>query len=60
MQPSDDYQYHTSLGELLGQNLSAYEFFNGLPADIQKKLERADVSSFADLQAFADRQRYLR
>lgn len=56
----NDLAYHAGLSELLDQNLSAYEFFNGLPADVQKKLAQEDIRSFSDLQAYADRYHFLR
>jgi len=42
------------LTDLLDQNLSAYEFFQTLPPEVQAKLhERDAASSFEELQAQA-------
>ena len=39
------------LSDLLDQDLSAYEYFHGLPPDVQEKLKRKDdISSFGELQ----------
>ena len=46
------------LTELLDQNLSAYEYFQTLPPEIQTVLRRRDsVSSFEELQAQAQHLR---
>lgn len=42
------------LTDLLDQNLSAYEFFQTLPPEVQAKLHEADaVRNFEELQAQA-------
>ncbi len=42
------------LTDLLDQNLSAYEFFQTLPPQVQAKIHEADaVRSFRELQAQA-------
>ena len=42
------------LTDLLDQNLSAYEFFQTLPSEVQAKIHEADaVRSFEELQAQA-------
>ena len=42
------------LTDLLDQNLSAYEFFQTLPPEVQAKLHEADaVRNFQELQAQA-------
>ena len=39
------------LSDLLDQDLSAYEYFHGLPPDVQEKLKKKDdISSFEELQ----------
>ena len=49
---------YLGLTELLDQNLSAYEYFQTLPPDVQTVLRREDgVSSFEELQARANRLR---
>lgn len=49
---------YLGLTELLDQNLSAYEYFQTLPPELQTVLRRRDgVSSFEELQAQA---RHLR
>ena len=46
---------YLGLTELLDQNLSAYEYFQTLPPDVQTVLRREDgVSSFEELQALLD------
>lgn len=45
---------YLSLAELLDQNLSAYEYFQTLPPEVQSQLRREDgASSFEELQARA-------
>jgi len=49
---------YLGLTELLDQNLSAYEYFQTLPPEIQTVLRRRDsVSSFEELQAQAQHLR---
>lgn len=50
---------HTGIGELLSQDLSAYEYFSSLPPKLQEKVTAADVRSFSELQALAARERYF-
>lgn len=47
---------YLSLAELLDQNLSAYEYFQTLPPEVQGQLRREDgAASFEELQARAVR-----
>ena len=49
---------YLGLTDLLDQNLSAYEYFQTLPPELQTQLRRRDgVSSFGELQAQADHLR---
>ena len=42
------------LTDLLDQDLSAYEYFQTLPADVREKLKREDdITSFEELQSRA-------
>lgn len=45
------------LSELLEQDISSYEFFQGLPPLIQKELENQEITTFSELQAAATRAR---
>ena len=46
------------LTDLLDQDLSAYEYFQTLPPDLQTQLRREDeIRSFAELQARAGKER---
>ena len=42
------------LSALLEQDLSSYEYFQSLPRDVQRKVEMCDVTSFAELQSYAE------
>ncbi len=42
------------LSALLEQDLSSYEYFQSLPREVQRKVEMCDVSSFAELQSYAE------
>ncbi len=42
--------YQLGLTDLLDQNLSCYEYFYSLPADVQKRIAQRDVSSFEEMQ----------
>lgn len=49
---------YLGLTELLDQDLSAYEYFQTLPPEVQTILRRTDsVASFGELQAQAQRLR---
>jgi len=49
---------YLGLTDLLDQNLSAYEYFQTLPPELQTQLRRRDgVSSFGELQAQAEHLR---
>ena len=45
------------LSELLEQDISSYEFFQGLPPPIQKELEKQEITTFSELQATATKAR---
>lgn len=45
------------LSDLLEQDLSSYEFYHSLPADVQKKIEEKDIGSFRELQEAANKLR---
>ncbi len=45
--------YSLGLSDLLENDLSSYEYFNSLPQDIQKKIKQKDISSFEEMQSFA-------
>lgn len=42
------------LSALLEQDLSSYEYFQSLPREVQRKVELCDVTSFAELQSYAE------
>jgi hypothetical protein len=44
---------HLCLSDLLEEDLSSYEFFHGLPIEIQKQIEKADVGTFQEMQEIA-------
>ena len=44
--------YQLGLSDLLDQNLSCYEYFHGLPRNIQEQIERRDIGSFQEMQEF--------
>lgn len=44
---------HLCLSDLLEEDLSSYEFFHGLPVEIQQKIQEADVSTFEEMQEIA-------
>lgn len=48
---------HLCLSDLLDQDLSSYEFFHGLPAPVQAKLLKQEISSFEELQHAAAQAR---
>ena len=48
---------HLCLSDLLEEDLSSYEFFHGLPMEIQKKIEKADVGTFQEMQKIAQHVR---
>lgn len=48
---------HLCLTDLLDQDLSSYEYFHSLPEELKKKLERRDVSTFAEMQEFVEAER---
>ena len=45
--------YSLGLSDLLENDLSSYEYFNSLPKDIQNKIEQKNISSFEEMQSFA-------
>ena len=52
---------YLGLTDLLDQDLSAYEYFQTLPPELQTELRRSDsVSSFGDLQSRAESLRATR
>lgn len=44
---------HLCLSDLLDQDLTAYEYFQTLPPDVQKALNRQEITTFDELQARA-------
>jgi hypothetical protein len=42
------------LSALLEHDLSSYEYYQTLPRDVKRKVEMCDVSSFAELQSYAE------
>ena len=46
--------YHLGPTDLLDQNLSCYEYFYALPADVQKRIARQGVSSFEEMQRMVE------
>ncbi len=48
---------HLCLSDLLDQDLSSYEYFHSLPADIQQKIEASDVRSFDEMQSYVAKLR---
>ncbi|HIW74187.1 MAG TPA: hypothetical protein H9684_07665 [Firmicutes bacterium] len=48
--------YQLGLSDLLDQNLSCYEYFHGLPRNIQEQIERRDIGSFQEMQDFVARR----
>ncbi len=44
--------YQLGLSDLLDQNLSCYEYFHGLPRNIQERIERRDIGSFEEMQEY--------
>ncbi len=50
MDPRESY---LGLSDLLERDLSAYEFYQSLPAEIQQKAMENDVGSFEELQRLA-------
>ena len=52
---------YLGLTDLLDQDLSAYEYFQTLPPELQTELRRSDsVSSFGELQSHAESLRATR
>lgn len=45
---------HLCLTDLLDQDLTAYEYFQGLPPDVQKALYEKEIFTFNELQAAAN------
>ena len=46
------------LSDMLDQDLSAYEYFQGLPTEVRQALKREDnITTFDELQARADHLR---
>lgn len=50
MDPRESY---LGLSDLLERDLSAYEFYQSLPAEIQQKAMENDVGSFEEIQRLA-------
>lgn len=50
MDPRESY---LGLSDLLERDLSAYEFYQSLPAEIQQRAMENDVGSFEELQRLA-------
>ena len=44
---------HLCLSDLLDQDLTAYEYFQTLPPEIQRALNRQEITTFDELQARA-------
>ncbi|WP_312645711.1 hypothetical protein [Hydrogenoanaerobacterium sp.] len=49
--------FHLCLSDLLDQDLSSYEYFYSLPAEIQSKVRRSDVRSFEEMQEYVTKLR---
>lgn len=45
---------HLCLTDLLDQDLTAYEYFQGLPPDVKKALSEKEIFTFNELQAAAN------
>ncbi len=45
------------LSDLLDQDLTSYEYFHALPRALQQEIERRDLGSFEDMQAFVAEHR---
>ena len=43
-------QKHLSLSDLLEHDMSSYEYFNSLPAQLQSELNSHEITSFEELQ----------
>lgn len=46
---------HLCLSDLIDQDLSSYEYFHSLPAQVQTLLMQKEISSFEELQECAAR-----
>lgn len=44
--------YQVGLSDLLDQDISSYEYFYSLPANIQKKIVARDINSFEEMQDY--------
>ncbi len=44
--------YQLGISDLLDQDISSYEYFHSLPADIQQKIIQKDVMSFEEMQSY--------
>jgi len=44
--------YQVGLSDLLDQDLSSYEYFYGLPVNIQQKIIARDINSFEEMQDY--------
>ena len=51
---------HLCLSDLIDQDLTSYEYFHSLPADVRQQVEESDVRTFSELQACADEYRQNR
>jgi len=54
---SDGINSMLGLDDLLENDVSSYELFYSLPAEIQQKIVRRDVRSFSELCAFVNPRR---
>ena len=48
------------LDNLLESDLTSYEFFHSLPADIQQRVERRDIGSFDEMAKYVSELRKMR
>ena len=44
--------YFLGLSDLMDQNLTCYEYVNGLPPEIRQKLEQRDFGSLDEIQTY--------
>ena len=48
---------HLCLTDLLDQDLTAFEYFQTLPPDVQQALYQMEIKTFAELQQCANEQK---
>lgn len=48
---------HLCLTDLLDQDLTAFEYFQTLPPDVQQTLYQMEITTFAELQQCANKQK---